>query len=270
MCETYCSRLHQLEPASRPVLEVLDRRNALHSHSGETKQSTAELLLRILVTRRFEGFDGRHVYWGTLERLYQPTSNTQRIAVPFTGGAVTSATCVSGARIFKLLVGRPAEYVRMIERLTSVENGFFIRRRYTPEEFEAKRSWLSGAFPFMQIGTFDLWIWIWADSAAPARALAEQEGRQSQEYDFGARDVKNTRLLGDVMLQSALTNYALRGQYDSAADCDRITAAQGIPFNSVGYQALDRDVFSMPHELDLHPEVLSEHHLDQPIQMELG
>ncbi|WP_187645482.1 hypothetical protein [Streptomyces sp. TRM49041] len=40
--------------------------------------------------------------------------------------------------------------------------------------------------------------------------------------------------------------------------------------HSVGYQALDRDVFSIPHELDLHREVLSEHHLDQPMQMELG
>jgi hypothetical protein len=31
------------------------------------------------------------------------------------------------------------------------------------------------------------------------------------------------------MVQSALTNYAMRGRYDSAADNDRMTGARGVP-----------------------------------------
>ncbi|MFE5869564.1 hypothetical protein ACFQ6V_13070 [Streptomyces roseifaciens] len=42
-----------------------------------------------------------------------------------------------------------------------------------------------------------------------------------------------------------------------------VTTAQ--PCRALGH----RDVLSMPHELDLHRQVRSDHHLDQPVQMEL-
>ncbi|MGW8378251.1 hypothetical protein [Streptomyces sp. ODS28] len=264
----HCPALREAEPDSVPVLEVLELRGVLHARCGETGQPAAELLHRLLATRRFEGFDGRHLYWGALERLYEPATNSQLIFVPFSGGGLHADTCVSAARAFILLWSCPAEYLRLVERLTAPENGFAIRRRYTAPDFEAQRDWLSGAFPFVQIGSSALWIWICADAAAPERALAEHEGRRWREYDFGAREWKNSRLLVDVMVQSALTNYALRGRYDSVSDCHRDTEEQGVAFGSPGYEALDRYVSSVPRELVRQVEQV--HRLARPMLVDVG
>ena len=192
--------------------------------------------------------DARHVYWGLLERLYNPASNTQLINVPFADGDLHAQTCVSAAHVFALIQQTPGEYARMVERLTSPEASFTIVRTYPTERFEQKRRWLAGAIPFRQVGATTLEIGVHADAEAPARAVAEQQGRRFHEYDFGVREKKNSRLLGDVLVQSALTNYIMRGRYNSACDCDRDTGERGVlpPDDSSGHQALYEDIRNGP------------------------
>jgi hypothetical protein len=211
-CGPYCGRLAAREPASVPVL------------------------------------DPRHLYWGLLERLYNPAGNTQIVNVYFRGGELDARTCVSAAHIFLLISRFPGEYARIMEALGSPAESFPIVRAYTPEAYARKRAWLSGAFRFEEAGTNTLRIWIHLDPDARARAVAEQEGRRFRDYDFGVRGRKNSRLLGDVLIQSALTNYALRGRYDSAADRHRDTGARGLPPPDVseGHRALHEDILSGP------------------------
>jgi hypothetical protein len=242
--EPILSHLSELEPDSVPVLDVLDRRGTLHAYSGETGQLVAEFLGTVRATPRGAGMDPRHVYWGLLERLYNPSSNTQIVNVSFREGELDTRTCVSAAHIFAMILTTPGEYARIVERLTSPEAVFGIVRSYPPGEFENKCQWLSSAFSFRQAGERTLQIWIHADPDAPTRAIAEQEGRWFREYDFGVREQTNSRLLVDVMVQSALTNYMMRGEYDSAGDCDRVTGERGIAVSgdSPGYRALLEDI----------------------------
>jgi hypothetical protein len=248
MCEPFCTQLQEREPRSTAVLEVLERRGTLHVWSGETGQTVAELLYLALTSPRGVAMAARHVYWGLLERLYNPASNTQLINVPFPDGDLQAQTCVSATHIFNLIQRIPGEYARMVERLTSADAYFMIVRAYPAGRFQQKRRWLSGAFPFRQVNDNSLEIRIHADADAPARAVVEQEGRLFPQYDFEGRDQKNSRLLGDVLLQSALTNYVMRGRYDSARDCDRDSGERGVlpPDDSPGHQALYEDILNGP------------------------
>jgi hypothetical protein len=246
--EPVLARLSEQEPASVPILQVLSRRGILHARSGETGQPAAEFLGAVLATPRGAGMDSRDVYWGLLERLYNPLTNTQIVNVCFRDGELDAQTCVSASHILDMIQSTPGEYARMVERLTSPEAIFMIVRSYPPGKFESKCQWLSGAFPFQRIGDRTLQIWVHADADGPGRAVAEQEGRRFRDYDFGVREQKNSRLLGDVMVQSALTNYMMRGQYDSAADSDRVTGGRGVaaPDDSPGHQAMIEDIRNGP------------------------
>jgi hypothetical protein len=247
VCDRFCGELRRREPASVPVLDVLDRRGVLHAETAETAQTAAELLVSVLTLARAEDVDPRHVYWGLLERLYNPAGNTQIVNVYFREGDLDSMTCVSAANTFFLIVRAPGEYVRIVERLTSAEVSFGIMRNHSPAALLERRQWLSGAFPFQEIGPGVLLITIMPDVDALPRAVAEQRGRQFHEYDFGVRKRKNSRHLNDVMIQSALTNYAMRGRYDSAGDCDRDTGERGLPMDpSPGSRALDELVRAGP------------------------
>ena len=234
-----------------PVLAVLADAGVLQARSPENDAIVAVNLLRVLDAPRYVGFDGEHVYWCLLERLYNPATNTQRVNIPFATGAREASTCVSAAAIYVLIHKYPAEYVRMIEGLTSPDLAFTITRTYPQRAlFEQKRIWLQGAFPFEQVAERTLRITIHPDDNAAQRAMAEQAARLYEEYDFGQRPTKNSRHLVDVMLQSALTNYALRGGYDSAADVSRLSGQSGVPFFAsrgqldFGYQSLQHDVLA--------------------------
>ncbi len=233
------------------MLSALAETGVLQTRSPEDDTSVARSLLRILDEPRHDGFDGEHVYWGLLERLYNPATNTQRINVPFATGAWEAGTCVSAARVFVLISKHPAEYARMIVGLTSPDASFTITRAYPqPVLFEQKRAWLRGAFAFAEIDERVLRITVRPDDQAVPRAILEQTARLYEEYDFGLRNDKNSRHLIDVMLQSALTNYALRGAYASAADICRGTGRSGVPFLDAlgrpdfGYESLNHDILT--------------------------
>jgi len=229
MCREFCGELRRLEPASRPVIDVLDRRGILHPITAESGQSLAELLLKCLAEPRTREMDRRHVYWGLLERIHRPASNTQIVNVEFTGGQLDTTTCVSATHVLPLISETPGEYARIVEGLTSPVMGFWIVRPLRREVIKQRMLWLEGTFNALLISENELGIWVKPDAGAPSRALLEQDGRLFREYDFGARARRNSRLLVDVMVQSALTNYAMRGRYDSASDNDRMTRARGVP-----------------------------------------
>lgn len=65
----------------------------------------------------------------------------------------------------------------------------------------------------------------------------------------------NTRLLVDVMVQSAFTNYAMAGRYDSQGDCDRRTGERGgVEYGSPGDTALRQDLGGLTGALaEIHP-----------------
>lgn len=142
----------------------------------------------------------------------------------------------------------PGEYARIIERLTSPQLAFSIVRGIHPRLLDRRLGELSGVFPVARVSAYHLRIEVRPDPDALARAIAEQRGRMFREYDFGVRGRKNSRLLGDVMIQLALTNYALHGRYDSARDCDRTTGSRGVPppDDSSGHQALIQEIVSGP------------------------
>ncbi len=139
----------------------------------------------------------------------------------------------------------------MVVGLTRPDPSVSITRGYPqPALFERKRAWLRGAFPFQEIDERVLRIEVQPDEQAVLRAMAEQAARLYEEYDFGERMEKNTRHLVDVMLQSTLTNYALQGGYDSAADVSLWTGQSGVPFYDprwqvdFGYQSLNHDILA--------------------------
>lgn len=248
MCGRFCHKLRAAEPGSRPVLDVLGERHVLHAYTAETDQTVVELLWRVLAEPRTAGMAPRHVYWGLLERLYNPVTNTQIVNVEFQDGSLDATTCVSAAHAFVLCQRTPGEYARIVERLTSVDQRFPITRSYAPHVIAQRCRWLAGAFPAERLSDHLVRIWIHPDDNAAPRAIAEQYGRLFREYDFGARGRRNSRMLGDVMLQSALTNYAMHDEYDSAGDCHRANGARGLPppDQSPGHQALIEDLGSGP------------------------
>jgi hypothetical protein len=241
--EYYISQLGQLAPKSVSVIQALTQKGILHAPSRETTVSAAENLCQVLTTPRASGLNPLDVFWSLLERLYNPYTNTQKISVPFADGSKNAITCVGASRISILISKYPGEYVRIIQELTRLETSFVVTRWYRdPQLFQAKMRWLQGIFPYHIVGNRTLTIAIAPDDNALPRAFVEQQNRWYLEYDFGQRHKKNSRGAIDVLLQSAITNYALRGQYDSAIDADRTDGVKGVPFGSFGYLSLDYDI----------------------------
>lgn len=238
-----CSALMVLEPASAPILEMLGRRGVLANRSGVTGTSVLDLLVAVRTAPRAPGLHPRHVYWSLLERLYDPLTNTQLVEVPFREGELDTQTCVAASHLFTLIDRAPAEYCRLVEAVTSAHGRYPIAHLVDPVVAQARTAWLAGAFPVEQRDRA-LVVWISADPAAAGRAATEHDGRRFREYAFGVRRPKNSRLVVDVMVQSALTNYAMQGRYDSEGDCDRDTGERGLPppDSSPGHAALVEDI----------------------------
>jgi hypothetical protein len=241
--EYYISQIERRIPASASVIQTLTQKGILHATSRETTISAAENLYQILSTPRASGLNPLDVFWSLLERLYNPYTNTQKISIPFADGSKNTTTCVGASRIFMLISKYPSEYVRILQELTRPKASFVVTRWYRdPQLFQAKMRWLQGIFPYDVVGNQTLTITVVPDDNALPRAFVEQQNRWYLEYDFGQRHKKNSRGIIDVLLQSAITNYALRGQYDSAMDADRTDGVKGVPFGSFGYLSLDYDI----------------------------
>ncbi len=222
------AELRRLEARARPVIDILDERGILIQAPLDSDDSAGSLLVKILTAPRHELFDARHVFWGTLERIVNPASVPQKIAVPFVTGKTVAETCVAAAIVTAMIYKLPADYVRMVEGLTSPEVGVEIRRAYRDRElFKARKAFLEPAFRVSEAGPQTLRIWLAPDATAPGRAVEEHRARLRTTYDFqGARE--NTRHLNDVLIQATLTNYALRGHYVAEADLDDRTGLGGV------------------------------------------
>ena len=220
------------EPRARPILDALGERGILRSVALDGELTTAVMLLKILTEPRHALFDGRHVFWGLLERLVNPASVTQKVAIPFATGKPVAETCVSCAVIFNMIGKLPADYVRMLEGLTSPRVSFEIRRAYPqPEVLEGRKRHLGAAFDVAENEPGALRIRVAPDATTPERAAAEHAARERKDYDFTGTK-PNTRHLNDVLGQSALTNYVLAGRYVTEADLDVRRGAGGVPLPS--------------------------------------
>jgi tetratricopeptide (TPR) repeat protein len=241
-------RIVQLAPDTESVLRTLQRRGILQAQSEETGATVAQSLLRILTRPRANGLNPGDVYRCTLERLYKPHSNTQLINLPFRDGSEKAETCVAASYIYVLSLQKPAEFARIIEELTSPELAFTITRTYPDaQHYRARKEFLQGGgFGFREVGKLTLAIIVHPDENAIHRALAEQAHRLYPDYGFDEREKekRNTRHAVDVLLQAALTNLALKGRYDSAADADREDNIKGVPFGTYGYLAMDQDILN--------------------------
>jgi len=226
---TSLARLAEREPRAGAILEVLHDRGILHARPLDDDLTTADILLKILVKQRHALFDSRHIFWGVLERLVNPARVTQKVARPFVTGKEVAETCVSSAVVSMLIARLPADFVRMIDGLTSPNVGFEIRRAYPePALYEARKRFLQSAFLFVEAGMQTLRIWVAPDATAAARAADEHAARRHRTYDFTGERA-NTRHLIDVLIQATLTNYVLQGHYVAEADIDTRTGAGGVP-----------------------------------------
>lgn len=238
--------LVRLAPRSAPVLNVLADAGVLSATCADEDQPAVHILLRILRSPRHALFDARHVYWSLLERLVNPATVTQRIAIPFLTGEMKARTCVSASLTFALAQRHPAAYLHMVEGLTGPIVGFEIVRRYpNPEVFRARVAWLSGfhgdRITMTTVAPDALRILVRPDESATGRAAEEHSHRRHQRYYFGDAPRGDTRKIVDVLLQSAITNYVLQGNYVAAADVDQRRGQGGVPLPITAEDRYARD-----------------------------
>ena len=258
MEETILRELKKANIDLVPVFGDLHERGVLTSTSPESGLSATHSLSKILTAPRAEGLDKWDIFFVVLERLYNPATNTQIINVPFRNGKKKTNTCVSATRIFVLITKQPGEYTRIVEELTSPSLSFTVTRSYPDlAMFQSKTKWLEDRFPFQKVGPHTLRITVLPDANALQRAFVEQRNLRYSSYDFGKRDKKNSRTAVDVLLQSALTNYALGGQYDSYVDAN-VDGSEGVPFGSFGYLSLDQDILAQDTVFVRGPNVMDQ------------
>lgn len=232
--QDFTAKLCAVQPRSGPVLDVLADHGLLVATCADDALPAAGLLCRIVERPRHPLFDARHVYWSALEQLVNPASVTQKIAIPFATGERVARTCVSAAVCVAMLRNDPAFYLYMIEGLTSPRISFEIVRRYPdPAAFRRRLAWLSeftgDSVKVSQIAPDTLRMQIAPDETTAERAAAEHAHRRYSRYHFGDAKTKDTRKANDVLMQSAITNYVLQGNYVAVADVDRRTGSGGVP-----------------------------------------
>ncbi len=264
--ENLIEKLGNYEPEAIFILRNLYTKGILDAVSQYNNCSVAESLLKILELPRADGLEAKDIFWSVLERLFNPFSNTQLINIPFSNGKIAANTCVSASRVSRL-ISQPGEYARIAQELTSPNLYFTVVRKYDdPRLFQAKVQWLKGSFNFKTVDKQTLSIQVAPDTNALSRAILEQKNRKFLEYDFGQRREKNSRNAVDVLLQSAITNYALRGNYDSSIDADHRDQTSGVPPESFGALSLSYDILGIDTVLMRGPAATSEDWLsEEPI-----
>lgn len=237
-------RILKLVPDAHYGIAELNRLQKLGERDAEGA-AVIENLFRILVQPRAPGVNATDVFWAVLERLVNPATNTQIVSVPFRGEVeLSSATCKVAARIFSLISNQPGEYVRIVERLTSPQLRFRLYRQWEDaKEFEAKLRWFSNRTPHRVVDDQSLTFTVMPDANALSRAILEHNNRAFPDFDFGLRGRKNSRSVIDVLVQSALMNYSMHGEYDSELDTNQFDHTRGLPSGSYGELSLDFDIF---------------------------
>ncbi|NET36383.1 MAG: hypothetical protein F6K19_30880 [Cyanothece sp. SIO1E1] len=249
-----------------PIMEQLLQRGLLFNRSGHDNKTTIDHLLSILTVKRGSGLNSKDVFWSVLERIFNPGTNTQKINIPFDSGSHQSFTCVGASHITKMLFKQPSEYARIIDELTRPETSFTVIRKYKDQKaFQAKMVWLKDKFDMEVIGDQEIRINIKPDKNAFERAVKEFNNRKMEDYDFGQRKEKNSRLAIDVLFQSAINNYALNGYYDSNTDTDTRDGTTGVPFGSYGYLSIPKDIFGEEMVIIRGPAASDDWDFDNPI-----
>ncbi len=224
--------LYVAELASRGVLDAREEGGG---------PSVCESLLAMLDTPRAAGIEPRDAALATLERLYAPETATQIVNVPFADGTWVSTTCVIAARLFVLYEKFPAEFARIAQEVTSPRLAFTITRRFLSEAaLKARCRFLDGHFAYRVLGPRVLSTIVTPDRHALERAVLEQDHRKFR-WDFEPNRERNSRSVVEVLLQSAFTNLALQGGYDSSYDAGPDGSRGTIP-DSYGVQCLDLDI----------------------------
>jgi tetratricopeptide (TPR) repeat protein len=256
--ESLIQTLGNYEPKSISILKHLYTRGILDDRSQYNNCSVAISLLKILELPRADGLEAKDIFWSVLERLHNPFSNTQLINIPFSNQKMVADTCASASRVSHL-IWQAGEYTRIVEELTTPKLSFTVIRKYDdPRLFQAKVQWLEGYFNFEVVDKQTLSIQVSVDANALIRAILEHKNRKFLDYNFGQRDEKNSRNVVDVLLQSAITNYALRGNYDSSFDEDRTDQTSGVPTESFGALSLDYDILGIETVVIRGPAATSE------------
>jgi len=240
---TYSSHRELERALSRhgPFIADLARRGILDVRETDRSPSVCESLLTIFQKLRAKGIDATSAALATMERLYAPEKSTQKVNVPFANGATDTQTCTVAARLFILYEQFPAEFARIAEEITGPERAFTIQRTYPDQaQFQARCRFLDGCFKYHVVGPRTLAIRVTPDAHAYERAILEQRHRK-YDSDLQENPTRNSRSVIEVLLQSAFTNLALRGRYDSRTDSDR-DGSRGLAPETYGYQCLDHDI----------------------------
>jgi tetratricopeptide (TPR) repeat protein len=243
--ESIIRQLSEYVPDSHPVLKQMFNRGLLEKKSQENGVSVAKSLLQIVTTPRAEGLKSENILWTLLVRLSNPATNTQIINVPFSNGKTRSNTCMSAAHIGSL-ISNTAEYARIVQEITTPQVCFKVTRRYDdPKLFKAKTMWLQSHFSFDIVREQTLTIHVVPDENALDRAILEQSHLMYPDSNSEKYNYKNSRNCVDVLLQAAITNYAMGGNYDSSTDTDKTDSTSGVPAECFGALSLDYDILGI-------------------------
>jgi hypothetical protein len=240
---TAVSQLRAIFPQSADILHVLLQRGILDAPSFEPAITCGASLFHLATQPRAQGLENASVYWTVLERLFNPATNTQLLNVPLADGAEGSSTCAAAARIYILIARTPGEFTRIVAELTGPDIRFASTRVIQDAKFlQAKMRWLQNRFDYQLIGNDILRVYVRPDKNALSRAVFEEEHRRFAGYDFGQWQQKNTRSAVDVLLESAMMNYAMEGSYDSHTDSNWRDGTKGLSPDTLGYMLMDIDI----------------------------
>lgn len=229
--------LMELWPAGRDMLASVAGSNRLYGPSTEPGSSLFDSLYRLLSYPRAPGLNPWDVCRTVLARILTPETNTQKIAVPFTGAdELSSMTCSVAARIYTLVGRAPAEYARWVEQLTSPALMFFVTRVFAdPNLSAAAESELRRYAQVVRLGPRTLRLFLTLDPEGLGRAVVEQ----FHVRPCAGEGSKETRHAVDVLVQSALMNFLMSGAYSSATDAHRATGERGVVHDDAAAVLLD-------------------------------
>ncbi len=123
---------------------------------------------------------------------------------------INGSTCAAASIEFNLAHRRPAEFVRYVEGLTSVNKSVKTRLKYSdlsPDMMESLAVLTRQNSDFRNIGWDTVEVTVKPDKNAYLRADIQEDSR-----------VKNTRSMVDVLIQSAFMQLGSRKTYNSLTD----------------------------------------------------
>lgn len=232
--------LTDLWPEGSAQLAALLEAGLLHQDSLEPGASVFQSLYRTLTLPRAPGLHPWNICRTVCTRILEPATNTQKIAVPFAGKAeLSSMTCSAAVRLNDVMSEAPAEYARWAEQLTSPLLHFHVTRVFADnDKAKSVQQVLAQYCPTVLLGSRMVRLLVMVDADALGRAIVEQFHLRL----WAGEGSKETRSALDVLAQSALMNFMMRGAYNSSTDSHRWTGEGGVAFDDLSVQWVDNIV----------------------------